>query len=220
MNGVIAATARLVFAAKRSYEQKWLFCVVFVLVFATCVAILNFFDLLPESPSSAVAAAPLAESAAPAAVVLATLELPVRVSIPSIGVDAPVANPESISIDVLDKLLLAGAVRYPTSAELNEAGNVVLFGHSSYLPIVLNKAYKSFNGIQKLAKGDTITVYSADTAYTYTVQTMERENTASASVPLEVTGRVLTLTTCDSFGAKSDRFVVTADFVESHSISS
>jgi sortase (surface protein transpeptidase) len=29
---------------------------------------------------------------------------------------------------------------------------------------------------------------------------------------------VLTLATCDSFGTKSDRFIATADFVESHSI--
>jgi sortase (surface protein transpeptidase) len=29
---------------------------------------------------------------------------------------------------------------------------------------------------------------------------------------------VLTLVTCNSFGAKEDRFVVVADFVESHSL--
>ena len=41
---------------------------------------------------------------------------------------------------------------------------------------------------------------------------------ADTGINLEVTGRVLTLVTCNSFAAKTDRFVVTADFVESHSI--
>ena len=111
-------------------------------------------------------------------------------------------------------------MRYPTSARLGETGNVVIFGHSSYLPVVGNQAYKAFNGIQKLVAGDTITVYSSGTAYTYQVRDVAKESAASdAGIDLAVTGRVLTLATCDSFGAKSDRFIVTADFVESHSVS-
>jgi len=122
-------------------------------------------------------------------------------------------------IVTLDKELLKGAVRYPTSALLGETGNVVLFGHSSYLPVVRNQAYKAFNGIQKLAAGDIITVYSSTATYSYRVKSVTKESANDAGIPLSVTGRVLTLSTCDSFGEKSDRFVVVADFVESHSIS-
>jgi LPXTG-site transpeptidase (sortase) family protein len=120
----------------------------------------------------------------------------------------------------LDGDLLTGAVHYPTSAELGEDGNVVLFGHSSYLPIVKNQAYKTFDGIQKLAVGDLVTVYSSTTAYTYAVRTVAKESANDAIIPLTVDGRVLTLSTCNSFGEKTDRFVVTADFVGSEAISS
>ena len=128
-------------------------------------------------------------------------------------------NPTIPTVAVLDKELLKGAVRYPTSAKLGEDGNVVLFGHSSYLPVVGNQAYKTFNEIQKLAVGDSITVYSSDTAYTYRVRNVVKKSASDGVIELSITGRVLTLVTCSSFGAKEDRFVVTADFVESHSVS-
>jgi sortase A len=146
-------------------------------------------------------------------------EFPVKIEIPAINLSTTVSNPTSTVIKTLDEELLKGAVRYPTSALLGEMGNVVLFGHSSYLPVVINQAYKAFNDIQKLTVGDVVIVYSSGTAYTYAVRTVEKESTNTAGIPLKVDGRVLTLSTCDSFGAKSDRFVVTADFVESHSIS-
>jgi LPXTG-site transpeptidase (sortase) family protein len=95
---------------------------------------------------------------------------------------------------------------------------VVLFGHSSYLPIVGNQAYKTFNSIQKLVTGDVVIVSSSGTAYTYRVTSVSKESTVDAVIPLVVTGRVLTLSTCNSFASKSDRFVVVAEFVESHSV--
>ena len=88
------------------------------------------------------------------------------------------------------------------------------------LPLVNNQAYKTFNGIQKFVAGDVVTVYSSGTAYTYLVRSVAKESVNdNKGIPLEVSGRVLTLVTCNSFGAKEDRFVVTADFVESHLIS-
>ena len=208
-------------AVKRSYERKWSFLGAFAVVFLSSVGILANLGLLPETvaantvPSVTLSASPLV------AVTVSTVapELPTRIEIPKINLTATIANPTTVDIAVLDQELLSGAVRYPTSAKLGETGNVVLFGHSSYLPIVGNQAYKAFNGIQKLVVGDTVTVYSADTAYTYRVRSVAKESAASdAGIELAVTGRVLTLATCNSFGAKTDRFVVTADFVESHSI--
>jgi len=97
-------------------------------------------------------------------------------------------------------------------------GNVVLFGHSSYLPIVGNQAYKTFNGIQKLKPGDIIMISSSSARYTYWVKSVTKESANDAVIPLSVSGRVLTLSTCDSFAKKTDRFVVVADFVESHAV--
>lgn len=141
-------------------------------------------------------------------------ELPVHIAIPTIGMDVSISNPTSRDVSVLDTALLTGAVRYPLSAQLNEKGTVYLFGHSSYLPIVHNSAYKAFNGIQKLKEGDVITVHSDSFEYTYRVTSVATVDAETTSVDLSKgDSQKLVLSTCDSFGKKSLRFIVEADFV-------
>ncbi len=219
MEGLVRIAARLIWAGKNIYAKKWRFFGLFFVVFLASVFVLGKLGLLPDAPPPQ-APSPVVTLAAssPAATLTTAPEAPVRVSIPAINLSVTVADPTTTNVSVLDALLLRGAVRYPTSALLGENGNVVIFGHSSYLPIVGNPAYKTFDGIQKLAKGDTITVYSADTAYTYSVATVSKEKASEAIIPLSVEGKVLTLSTCNSFATTNDRFVVTADFVESHSL--
>lgn len=213
--GIMVSSIR---AIRRAWSRKWVFLGLFLVIFFLMLLVLAKLDLLPDPPApaasatAAVAATVSATTTAPAALP----ELPVKVDIPSIDLSVSVADPATTDVDALDALLLKGAVRYPTSAELGEDGNVVIFGHSSYLPVVRNQAYKTFDGIQKLAPGDTITVYSSTTAYTYAVRSVAKEKASQAAIPLDVSGRVLTLSTCNSFATKDDRFVVTADFVDSH----
>lgn len=221
MKGLINFTVRLVRASGKIHEKKWSFFCLSCTGFFVSVFILAQLDLLPElAPASsashvAFAAEPLLVEA-PTPLPTPSVELPTLITIPAIKLSATIENPETTDVVALDKELLKGAVRYPTSAKLGETGNVVLFGHSSYLPIVKNQAYKTFNGIQKLVVGDTVVVSSLDTSYTYRVRSVTKESTNDAGFPLSVAGRVLTLSTCDSFGAKTDRFVVVADFVGSH----
>ena len=221
MGKIVNGTARLILAGKKAYARKWSFLGIFALVFLASVVTLGKADLLPDTAAAAAAdsASPSVSLSAHPSKPVALSEMPTKIEISAINLSATIANPTTTDVEALDRYLLAGAVRYPTSAKLNETGNVVLFGHSSYLPVVRNQAYKTFNGIQKLVAGDVITVYSADAAYTYRVRSMLKESANDAGISLAATGRVLTLSTCDSFGEKTDRFVVTADFVESHAIS-
>jgi LPXTG-site transpeptidase (sortase) family protein len=222
MKGFVTAIARLIKAANQAYARKWSFLVIFAAVLLGSTYLLAQLDLLPEAPKASVTPVVTfsANTAATSTPVVALSELPTKIEIPTIGLSATIADPDTINVEVLDGFLLKGAVRYPTSAKLGQEGNVVLFGHSSYLPIVNNQAYKTFNGIQKLAVGDVVTVYSATTTYTYKVRSVAKESATNAAIPLMVTGKVLTLSTCNSFGEKTDRFVVTADFVESHTTQS
>ncbi|MCI0619784.1 sortase [Candidatus Wolfebacteria bacterium] len=144
---------------------------------------------------------------------------PVRIMIDAIGIDVTVLNPESQDIAVLDEALLEGAVRYPGSANLEEEGNVFLFGHSSYLPRVINPSFKAFNGIQRLESGDIIRARSRSDEYIYRVTSVKLVDANEAWVDLSRTGRKLTLSTCDSFGQKQDRFVVEAEFIGSYELS-
>lgn len=217
MERLVGWAAWLVGAFRRAYAKKWTFFALFLFALFITLIVLAELDLLPNPPPEA-APADAAVNAGSAAIVESPAP-PLKISIPAINLSAPIANPDTTNIEALDALLLKGAVRYPTSAMLGEDGNVVLFGHSSYLPVVGNQAYKTFNDIQKLKSGDTITLYSSQNAYVYEVKTVSRESANDAAIPLSVSGRVLTLATCNSFAKKTDRFVVTAEFVGSHVIS-
>jgi len=225
MGGIIDVTVRLIRAGRRTYTRKWSFLWLFTIAFLSSVAVLGQMDLLPEKPVVAVAPVVTLTANKSDDVKIDNIqtvpELPTKIKITKINLSASVVNPTTTGIEVLDKELLKGVVRYPTSAKLGEVGNVVLFGHSSYLPIVNNQAYKTFNGIQKLAVGDVVIVYSSNTAYTYRVRSVTKESADNnTAIQLSMNDKVLTLVTCNSFATKQDRFVVTADFVESHSISS
>jgi LPXTG-site transpeptidase (sortase) family protein len=218
----ITQTVSLIRALGRAYDKKWSFLAAFLAVFFVTFSTLATFDLIPEAPEKApeVAAVAVSPNALAAAVVMAAPENALRVEIPSVGINVTVKNPNSTDVAVLDEALLTGAVRYPASAKLGEEGNTILFGHSSYLPIVNNKAFKAFNEIQNLEKGDRITVYGETTAYVYAVKQVASADADSAAIPLTKTGHTLTLATCDSFGKKTDRFIVVADLVESYPLAS
>lgn len=147
-------------------------------------------------------------------------EAPVRVVAKDIGLDAAVENPVSTDLNVLDGALLKGAVHYPTSAQLGVDGTVLLFGHSSYLPIVHNQVYKTFDGIQNLKEGQIIDVLSAGTDYKYTVVGVKVADATQDSIALNPQGRHAVLVTCDSFATKSTRYIVTADFIGAYSLAS
>lgn len=191
-----------------------LFAVTFVALFALSYAFMAAVDALPE-PISGGASLPAQQPLEPSVQVA---ELPVRIVANSIGLENNVLNPESTAVADLDAALLKGTVRYPTSAQLGVDGTVLVFGHSSYLPIVRNQNFKAFNGIQKLKAGDTVSVYSATHEYRYTVTGVRLANAAEDVVELPSNGKFLTLVTCDSFGTKSDRFIVTASFAGMYSI--
>lgn len=238
------AVARLIRGVETVYIRKWPFLALFLLVFFVSFSLLMASDLVPNSvepakvqadatPTVTLDVSPLVAAAGVANVIGTTTEtknvksvstvtsqrgeLPVKIVIPSIGVSAIIANPTSTTIAALDATLVKGAARYPTSASLGEDGNIILFGHSSYLPVVHNQAYKTFDGIQDLKSGDRITVYSTGKAYEYAVDSVSEQNaTSDYAIPLSVSGRVLTLATCNTFGKKSDRFIVTAHFVDSY----
>ncbi len=203
-------------AIAQAYTRKWSFLAAFIIVFLFSLSLLASMDLVPEVTTSknqndTKVATTTALDALPK-------EYPVRIEIPAIDLKVSVANPTSTNVATLDAALLKGAVRYPTSAKLGEKGNTILFGHSSYLPVVNNQAYKAFNAIQNLKKGDRITVYGNGQAYVYAVDNVYQADATADAIPLTATGHTLTLVTCDSFATKSDRFVAVATLVESYSV--
>jgi LPXTG-site transpeptidase (sortase) family protein len=213
----VRTTVAFLERCRTALDRKWSFLGVFMIVLLISTGTLAAADALPNPIP--VRAAETAQKAplvlAPATAITAS-ELPTKIEIPTIGLSVTVSNPTSTNVEALDQALLSGAVRYPTSAALGATGNVILFGHSSYLPIVNNQAYKAFDGIQKLQTGDRITVKGSAHSYVYSVDTVVKASTEADAIPLVVSGSHLTLATCNSFGQKSDRFVVSATLVETN----
>ena len=206
--------------------RKWTFLAVFFVIFTLTYAAFAAFDVLPEpvktTPVTAPSTTPVTTMTTPVVpvtpVVAATTvrnsnvpgELPKTLTIDSLGRTITVLNPAARSVASLDAALLTGVARHPDSAELGQDGNVFILGHSSYLPVVNNKNFQAFNGIQNLKWGDTIRVNSATTEYVYRVDKVYKAKASALTIPIAETGKLLTLATCNCFGTKDDRFIVEA----------
>lgn len=185
------------------------FLIVFMAIFLLSFSILLSLGLVPETLKSET---PIVEAPGKR-VVVSEAEEPVRIVARDINLDAPIVRPKSKSIQILDKALQSGAVQYPDTASLGIDGTMLLFGHSSRLPLVQNRFYKTFNDIEKLEQGAIISVFSKGREYRYKVTRIDKANATADAVTLEDNGRFLKLITCNSFGSKEDRFIVTASFI-------
>ena len=142
--------------------------------------------------------------------------LPERIVISAIGMDLPIQNPATKDIDALTEVLKAGPARYVDSARPGEKGNMLLFGHSSQLPIVRNRMYKAFNNISDLREGDSISVYGGGNEYLYSVTSVRAGDAKKDVIDLSrEKGARLTLVTCNTLGEKSARWIVEAEFIGS-----
>lgn len=140
-------------------------------------------------------------------------EEPVRIVIDKINVDASISNPNTTNVATLDEYLKQGAVRYPGSG-FPGFGNMFIFAHSSDLAVVNNPAYKTFTHIRDLKAGDMIFVYSTSKKYSYQVSSVKLVDGKTALVDLNNTGNKLTLSTCNTLGAPSERYVVEAVYIQ------
>lgn len=204
----------------RTFAQSALFFFVFVGTVALTYGFFYIIDFLPEKKnevdtvynvtelSETDDGETVVESPLPVSIIFDTLD----------GKEVTIQNPESGAVDVLDEALLKGVVRYPDSADFANPGTIFLLGHSSYLPVVHNKNFQAFNGIQKLEWGDTIRLRSQDTEYVYSVERVYQAKATDAEVEIEHGTPTLVLATCNSFATKDDRYVVEASFVGSHGI--
>lgn len=186
------------------------FLLYFFLVCLASFAFLYLFGLVPESLKENIVQYPqkkVEES------FVSIGFIPTRIVIEKIGVDSLVYNPESSDIKTLNKYIAYGAVRYPGSGLIGK-GNMFIFGHSADIySVVNNPAYKTFNGIAKLERGDKIKLFSNDKVYIYRVISVALVGADEALVEFGGAENKLTISTCNTFGAKEERYVVEAQYI-------
>lgn len=181
----------------------------------TKVALNDLPELGEEIPFGTVVAEEKKKEAAPVAVVAVA---PTHMRINAIGLDLPISNPSTRDLEELDTVLKNGPARYVDSALLGEKGNVLIFGHSSHLPVVHNQMYKAFNKIPELKVGDSISIEGGGKEFLYSVKSVEKVDANDGIIDLAKTGNRLTIVTCDTLTGKSSRFVLEAELVGSYDL--
>jgi LPXTG-site transpeptidase (sortase) family protein len=188
-------------------SRKWSFLLNFSIVLFITFGFLYFMGFVPEEFKMSYGRYPENNISQKE-----NAEIPLVIKIPSINVDVEVYNPQTTSTEVLDSFLAKGAVHYPGSGNLGY-GNIFIFGHNTRLAVVNNQGFKAFNGLRDLKEGDLINVYSGKSIFSYKITSVKLEGADKALVVFNTQVHKLTLSTCDTFGAKSDRYVVEAEYI-------
>jgi len=212
-------------AFDRAWSHKLRFFGMFIVIVTLTYGVLYTIDLIPEAPEEDAYAASSSrqsndtdeqDTIPTPTVPEPTDSMPSRLIIDALERDVAIQNPLSTDIPTLDNALLSGAVRHPQSTDLLSEGTVFLFGHSSYLPVVYNKNFQAFNGVQNLKWGDTIRIQSSDYEYVYRVDRVYEVKASVAEVQIDTYGKKLTLVTCNTFGEKEDRYIVEATRIDEY----
>lgn len=136
-----------------------------------------------------------------------------HLSIPSLGVDAPLKTPVDSDLDVLSEELDRGVVLYPESARPGEIGRSVILGHSAPPGYPDIKFDRVFSDLGNLSAGDAIEVYYQERLFTYIaekVETMSVEEYGQLLLEPATDQYVLIISTCYPPGRNWQRWVATA----------
>ncbi len=114
---------------------------------------------------------------------------PVRIMLPSIGVDLPID--ETIIHKNTWEIYENGASHLSSSANPGEEGNIIIYAHNTK---------DRFGKLEEVKKGEIIKVYSEDNkAYTYEVTNILTVNPTQINVLLPTKEEMLTIYTCTGF---------------------
>jgi LPXTG-site transpeptidase (sortase) family protein len=122
--------------------------------------------------------------------------VPQRLVIPSLGVDAPVVLAESSDESALQGFLEKGVVLWPGSPSLGEGGTMIILGHSSAYPWYKGAYGSVFSLLNKLEENDEIFVLSAKKKYVYKVTGKEINLPENLNIEKQEKEPVLYLLSC------------------------
>lgn len=142
---------------------------------------------------------------------------PDRLSIPSLGIEAPIVHAETRSEEAYQRALRDGVARFPGTAEVGQPGNAYLFGHSSDYPWTPGDYKTAFALLTRIAPGDRVIATDRNgEPFAYEVIETKVVNPRDLSV-LDQFGyerRMLTLQTSYPLGTALRRFIVLAELAE------
>jgi len=133
-----------------------------------------------------------------------------NITIPALGVSAPIVWAYDNSKETLQRQLLEGVVHYPETALPGENGNGVYVGHSSNYWWETSDYNTVFGLIDKLEKGDKIIINYKGQDYKYKVSANKSVPKDSAEIWEQSDKQEITLVTCWPRGTNIKNFFVRA----------
>lgn len=133
-----------------------------------------------------------------------------NLSVPSIGVTAPVIYESSMADWRIQIDLRSGVVHLGPTAVPGQKGNVVIVGHSSQVPWAPGSYKFVFTLLDKVKQGDLITLDYHGVRYIYRVYGSEVIDPTNFGVIQPTPTPELTLITCTPVGTSKYRLVVHA----------
>lgn len=136
---------------------------------------------------------------------------PPKIIINSLEVTAPIDfNQQSVDETNFQLSLRNGVVHYPFTAKPGEAGNVVIFGHSSGQVWAPGDYKFIFSKLEHLTDEDIIFIEYQGTRYEYKVTDANIVPPTDVSVLRPTNDNTLTLITCYPVGSNAKRLIISA----------
>jgi LPXTG-site transpeptidase (sortase) family protein len=137
-------------------------------------------------------------------------------AIAKLAITAPVIWSASDDEKSLEEDLKNGVTHYPNTPAPGEPGNMVISGHSSNYVWAKGNYNHIFQDLNKLAKGDIITVTASQQngrtlTYRYIITDKKIATPNDQSIFQETEKPTITLTTCWPIGSNSQRLIVKAE---------
>ncbi|HRY30968.1 MAG TPA: sortase [Candidatus Paceibacterota bacterium] len=143
-----------------------------------------------------------------------TYTRPDEIIISKLGIGAKIQQPDTFNVAELDVHLSQGPVHYPGSGSV-ENGNIFIFGHSADLYLnAQGSALKVFNNLYKLDEGDVIQLIANGSNYFYKVTKVSLVDENEALIKFNSDIKKLTISTCNTFGAREERWIVEAEAMD------
>ncbi len=202
-----------------NWNSKWIVkpLLTFIVTFIAAVLLLNSPLLYIQlryalmKHGSASMAAPLTPAADKGIGVSPTTPMSASdITIPAIGVDAPIVYESNPSENAILNALQNGVVHYPSTALPGQPGNVAIFGHSSEDWWQLGRYKFIFTLLDKLKQGNQIYITYQSHLYTYTVTDSQVVQPTDVAVLNPTATPTLTLITCTPIGTSLRRLIITA----------
>lgn len=132
--------------------------------------------------------------------------------IDKISLDVPISW--DVNTDLIIEKLKDGVVHYENTSRPGEGGNIFIVGHSSNYSWVNSQYNSVFALLDKLIRGDQVSIYYNSKKYTYEVVDQKVVNAKNVEIIDNTNEEMLTLMTCWPVGTSLNRLVIQAKLLK------